>query len=94
VDCKQESDDIVIRVSDEGEGIPAESVPYVFERLYRAEKSRSRENGGSGLGLAIAKEIVESHGGRIDLKSEQGKGTDVIVRLERGERDAQSIVGG
>ncbi|HSP21726.1 MAG TPA: HAMP domain-containing sensor histidine kinase [Planococcus sp. (in: firmicutes)] len=94
VDCRQEGDEILIRINDEGEGISAEETPYVFERLYRAEKSRSRENGGSGLGLAIAKEIVESHGGRIDLVSELGHGTAVTVRLERGETDAQSTLSG
>ncbi len=88
IDCKEIRGEIVIRIKDEGEGIRPEEVPYVFERLYRADKSRSRENGGSGLGLAIAKEIVESHGGQIELTSEYGKGTVVAVRLERGKRDA------
>lgn len=88
IDCREVSGEIVIQIKDEGEGIRSEEVPYVFERLYRADKSRSRNNGGSGLGLAIAKEIIESHGGQIELTSEYGKGTVVSVRLERGERDA------
>lgn len=89
----REGEKIVISVSDEGEGVPAEDVPFVFERLYRVEKSRSRESGGSGLGLAIAKEIVESHGGSITLDSEQGEGTIVRIELERGDPLAESPVG-
>lgn len=93
VECGQEGEEVAIRIHDEGEGIPAAELPYVFDRLYRVEKSRSRESGGSGLGLAIAKEIVELHGGRIDIESEYGTGTVVTVRLERGDRSAESVVG-
>ncbi|KAA0956071.1 HAMP domain-containing histidine kinase [Planococcus sp. ANT_H30] len=81
---EQNEQTISISVSDEGEGIPSEDLPFVFERLYRVEKSRSRQSGGSGLGLAIAKEIVESHGGYISIKSERGQGTTVLIELERG----------
>ena len=81
-----------IRVSDEGEGIPEKDIPFIFERLYRVDKSRSRQFGGSGLGLAIAKEIVESHGGQITLESEQGQGTPVRIELKRGESDEESSV--
>ncbi len=84
VECCQEVNSIAIRISDEGQGIPEEELPFVFDRLYRVEKSRSRERGGSGLGLAIAKEIVESHGGRIRIDSQFGKGTAVTIRLKRG----------
>ncbi|MDN7242167.1 HAMP domain-containing sensor histidine kinase [Planococcus sp. N028] len=81
----QDEDKVMISVSDEGEGIPEKDIPYVFDRLYRVDKSRSRQHGGSGLGLAIAKEIVESHGGRIMLQSEPGIGTQVRIELERGD---------
>ncbi|MBT2569780.1 HAMP domain-containing sensor histidine kinase [Planococcus sp. ISL-110] len=84
VECCEEMDGISIRISDEGQGISKEELPFVFDRLYRVEKSRSRERGGSGLGLAIAKEIVESHGGRIRIDSQFGKGTAVTIRLKRG----------
>ena len=84
---------IWISVSDKGEGIPEKDIPFVFERLYRVDKSRSRQLGGSGLGLAIAKEIVESHGGQITLKSEQGKGTTVLIELKRGESFEESTAG-
>jgi two-component system sensor histidine kinase BaeS len=56
-------------VADTGEGIPAADLPHVFERFYRADRSRSRERGGSGLGLSIAKALVEAHGGHIWLGS-------------------------
>ncbi|SER94263.1 Signal transduction histidine kinase [Gracilibacillus ureilyticus] len=82
--------EIIITIADQGEGIPKEDIPYLFERLYRVEKSRSREKGGSGLGLAIAKEIIESHGGTIEIESEQGTGTTVIIYLKRGESNGES----
>src|SRR5690606_33741927 len=89
-----EKDTVLIIVSDEGNGIPEEELPLVFDRLYRIDKSRSRQYGGSGLGLAIAKEIVESHGGRIAIQSDYGKGTTVRIVLERREQVAEGFVGG
>src|SRR5699024_614535 len=71
----------LITISDEGEGIPEEDLPYIFDRLYRVEKSRSRESGGTGLGLSIAREIVAAHGGYIRIFSERGKGTRVSIGL-------------
>jgi signal transduction histidine kinase len=62
-------------VSDNGEGIPKEELPNIFERFYRVDKSRSRRTGGSGLGLTIAKRFVEAHGGTITASSEPGKGS-------------------
>ena len=85
LEVSQNDREIMIIISDEGEGIPKEDIPYLFERLYRVEKSRSRKSGGTGLGLAIAKEIIESHDGSIEIESELGKGTRVIIHLPRGE---------
>lgn len=66
---------VVIAVSDTGPGIPAADLPYVFERFWRADKSRARAHGGSGLGLAIAKQLVEAQGGQIGVASEVGRGS-------------------
>ncbi|WKZ51938.1 MAG: HAMP domain-containing sensor histidine kinase [Anaerolineales bacterium] len=69
-------------VRDTGPGIPAEDLPYIFERFYRAEKSRTRSAaGGFGLGLSIAHWIVEQHGGRIEVNSREGWGTTFAVWL-------------
>ncbi len=62
-------------VTDSGAGIPSEDLPYIFERFYRVDKSRSRATGGVGLGLTIAKRLVEAHGGSISVNSELGKGS-------------------
>jgi signal transduction histidine kinase len=66
---------ICISVADNGEGIPAEDLPNMFERFYRVDKSRARRAGGSGLGLTIVKRLVESHGGTVSVQSELGKGS-------------------
>jgi len=72
---------VEVSVSDTGEGIPPERLPYIFERFYRADRSRSRATGGTGLGLSIAKQLVEAHGGRISVKSQVGQGTTFAFTL-------------
>ena len=64
-----------VMVEDTGPGIPPEHLPLVFERFYRVDPSRSRNDGGTGIGLAIARSVVEGHGGRIWADSEPGKGS-------------------
>ena len=74
---------VQIVVSDTGIGIPAESAPFIFDRFYRVDSSRSRADGGSGLGLAIARWIVEAHNGSIDLAANPGGGSKFSVRLPK-----------
>ncbi|WP_409343125.1 sensor histidine kinase [Paenibacillus sp. MBLB4367] len=71
-----------IRITDNGQGIEAESLPHIFDRFYRAEQSRNSDTGGSGLGLAIAKQIVEGHGGEIRAESAEGVGTSIFITLK------------
>ena len=73
--------DAYIKIKDTGRGIPEADLKKIFERFYRVDKDRARETGGTGLGLAIAKEILEQNDSKIDIKSEVGKGTDVIIRI-------------
>ena len=72
---------LLIEVADSGEGIAPEDLPYVFDRFFRADRSRARSSGGSGLGLAISKQIVEQHGGRIWVESEPGHGARFFASL-------------
>ena len=83
VKVHSESNFAILTVTDTGQGIPPESVGHIFERFYRAEKSRSGGRMHSGLGLAITKAIVDRHQGTIHATSEPGTGTTFIVRLHR-----------
>ncbi|WP_433261409.1 sensor histidine kinase [Actinosynnema sp. CS-041913] len=74
----------VIDVADTGTGISAEDLPHVFDRFWRAEKSRSRQTGGSGLGLAIVRKLTEAHGGDVTAVSAEGQGTTFTLRLPNG----------
>ncbi|MGQ0437600.1 sensor histidine kinase, partial [Bacillus sp. B-TM1] len=76
-----ETNSFTISVQDEGEGIPEEDIPHIFDRFYRVDKSRTRATGGKGIGLAVAKEIVELHNGSILVTSKLGVGTNFIIEL-------------
>lgn len=80
-------DDIVtIEVSDDGPGIEESHIPRLFERFYRVEKSRNRNEGGSGLGLAIAKHIIEAHGQTISVRSTPGVGSTFTFSLDKAKK--------
>ncbi len=81
VTAGREGDTAEIRVSDTGIGIPAEEVPHLFERFFRASNARSAVTPGTGLGLAIVADIVARHGGRVDVQSTLGAGTSVLIRV-------------
>ncbi|KXG77025.1 sensor histidine kinase [Thermotalea metallivorans] len=81
-----EYEDVVIKIEDNGIGIPEESLPYIFERFYRVDKARARSTGGTGLGLAISQQIVVLHQGKIEVASEVNKGTVFYVRLPKEVR--------
>ncbi|MCB7320648.1 sensor histidine kinase [Lacrimispora sp. 210928-DFI.3.58] len=74
---------VLLTVEDQGTGISKEELPFVFERFYRTDSSRTRKTGGAGIGLAIAKSIVLAHGGKIWAESEEGKGSRFFLSLPR-----------
>ncbi|MBQ2614871.1 MAG: HAMP domain-containing protein [Clostridia bacterium] len=78
---------LYIKVEDTGKGIPKADLEHVFERFYRVDKARSRDRGGTGLGLAITKEIIESHGGTIEIESEFSKFTRVTINLPTNKEE-------
>jgi len=83
IEAKQNYSETLINVIDKGIGIPSESLPYIFDRFYRVDESRTKSTGGTGLGLSIAKQIIEAHGGKIFVESELGKGTNVTFTIPK-----------
>lgn len=81
VSLRQDADDAILTLTDTGIGIPKEALPYIFDRFYRADPSRSHDTGGSGLGLAIAQKSIEFHDGTISVQSDVGHGTTFRVSL-------------
>ena len=79
---------VFVRVTDNGIGIPEKDLPRLFDRFYRVDKARSRESGGTGLGLSIAQEILNQHKGSLEISSEYGKGTSVLITMPAAEAQA------
>jgi two-component system phosphate regulon sensor histidine kinase PhoR len=75
INANEVQNEIEIQIQDTGGGIPKKHLPRLFERFYRVDKARSREQGGTGLGLSIVKHIIQVHGGRVNVKSEMDKGS-------------------
>lgn len=83
VTLSESQENVVMQIQDNGVGISSEELPYIFERFYRADKSRNRMTGGSGIGLTIVKSIILAHDGVVEVQSEQGKGSVFTVTLPK-----------
>jgi two-component system phosphate regulon sensor histidine kinase PhoR len=91
---KRDAGGLEIFVRDDGPGIPPEALDRVFERFYRVDKARSRDQGGTGLGLAIVKHIVQAHGGEVRAESEPGRGAAFFFTLPSPEDVSNKTVAG
>ena len=87
ITCRDMLDKILVEVEDDGIGIAKSDLPRVFERFYRTDKGRSREQGCTGLGLAIVKHIIEAHGERVSVRSELGKGSTFAFTLKKAVKE-------
>lgn len=84
VTLEDRGEEVVVSVTDEGQGVAREHLPRLFERFYRVDKARSRDLGGTGLGLAIVKHVAQIHGGRVSVDSVLGRGSTFRIHLPRG----------
>jgi signal transduction histidine kinase len=93
VSMRSTPDAVAVSVRDSGVGIPAEDINFIFEPFYRVDKARSPQTEGYGLGLSLARTIIEAHGGRIEVNSTLGQGTEVVVLLPHSVEDVSSAQG-
>lgn len=84
VELTQEQDRVKLTVADTGAGIPAEDLPFIWERFYKVDKAHTRDNHGTGLGLSIAREIIDRHGAKVTVESEPGAGTTFVLQFPVG----------
>lgn len=91
VGIRQEETEVVVRVADQGMGVPPEVIPHLFDKFFRADNKETRRIGGTGLGLALVKEIVEAHGGRVWAESTLGKGSTFFFALPLAHANRQSL---
>ena len=82
ISCQRSESYVILRIQDDGIGIPEEELPFIFEPFYRVDKSRSKKTGGYGLGLSLCRTILEAHGGKIDIESKDGAGTTVSLYFQ------------
>lgn len=82
ISCQRRKPYVILRIEDDGIGIPEEELPFIFEPFYRVDKSRSKKTGGYGLGLSLCKTIMEAHSGRIEIESKEGAGTIVSLYFQ------------
>jgi signal transduction histidine kinase len=92
VEVTGDRDEVVVSVTDTGEGIPTRDIDRVFERFYRVDAARSRATGGTGLGLSIVRHVAESHGGSVSVESQLGVGSTFTIRLPLDQRGAATVV--
>jgi signal transduction histidine kinase len=83
IEFTENKNQVIMSVTDNGHGIPSEELPFIFERFYRADKSRNRDTGGSGIGLAIVKSIIHAHHGEIEAESKLNEGSSFTIKLPR-----------
>jgi signal transduction histidine kinase len=82
ISCQRRDSYVILRIHDDGIGIPEGELPFIFEPFYRVDKSRSKKTGGYGLGLSLCKTIMGAHGGKIDIESKDGVGTTVSLYFQ------------
>jgi signal transduction histidine kinase len=86
IEARQQGNMLEVAITDSGEGIPAEALPHIFDRFYRADSSRQAGTGGSGLGLAIVRAIVEAHGGTIRAENAPQGGARIVFTMPVAEQ--------